>query len=620
MKLSTYQQAILDELPKATNLIIEAKAGSGKTTTLIKISEALIGSQIFLAFSSTVAATIRKKTNIEARTINSLGNEIVIRNKAGAYLNNNKYYCLASDLIAKNNLSYACLDPLIKLTGLAQCELVRNKEEVKECIEHFNSDITKHLTLDQSCNLVMSLLKEGINKFNSCGEYSFNDQVWLPSILKLKFNTYDHVLVDEAQDLNKAQLSLILRIGKRFIFCGDSNQCQPGDTMITLADGSKKKLELIKAGDSVVSYNSLGEDLTYSTVTDIKEEVVDRLYKIKVADTINLATANHKWLVSCNDADICANSNCYFKDSLLNEERACFEIKTADLVKECMSLPIIKNGRVEWNSIESIEEVETVTKVYSLNVSKYHTYIANGVITKNSIMGFSGADCNSMEHIRSTTNAVILPLSICYRCPNEHLEVARKIVPSIENGSNVPGVLKEISFNEMLELVQDGDAVLCRNNAPLIYCAFKIINEGKKVNISGVDTSPICKIINSLDSDDINRSLLRWKQKASKSDIRYSEDINEIYQCILDCWECLGRINSRKELADKISHIKSRKGIILSSIHKSKGLEYERVFVLNINKMPLKWKNQKSWQLQQEINLKYVALTRSKENLYLVKA
>jgi DNA helicase II / ATP-dependent DNA helicase PcrA len=58
----------------------------------------------------------------------------------------------------------------------------------------------------------------------------------------------------------------------------------------------------------------------------------------------------------------------------------------------------------------------------------------------------------------------------------------------------------------------------------------------------------------------------------------------------------------------------------LSTVHKAKGLEADRIFLLNPDEMPLKWPNQQAWELQQEHNLKYVALTRAKGELYLVRS
>jgi ATP-dependent exoDNAse (exonuclease V) beta subunit len=47
-------------------------------------------------------------------------------------------------------------------------------------------------------------------------------------------------------------------------------------------------------------------------------------------------------------------------------------------------------------------------------------------------------------------------------------------------------------------------------------------------------------------------------------------------------------------------------------------LESDRIFIINPNDLPMVWRNQEGWQLEQEYNLLYVALTRSKSELYVV--
>jgi ATP-dependent exoDNAse (exonuclease V) beta subunit len=47
-------------------------------------------------------------------------------------------------------------------------------------------------------------------------------------------------------------------------------------------------------------------------------------------------------------------------------------------------------------------------------------------------------------------------------------------------------------------------------------------------------------------------------------------------------------------------------------------LEQEFIYILHPEKMPLIWNGQQDWELQQEMNPKYVALTRSTHALYFV--
>jgi superfamily I DNA/RNA helicase len=61
-----------------------------------------------------------------------------------------------------------------------------------------------------------------------------------------------------------------------------------------------------------------------------------------------------------------------------------------------------------------------------------------------------------------------------------------------------------------------------------------------------------------------------------------------------------------------------RAGVTLATIHKSKGLEADRVYWLNASQCPAQWAKQ-DWQKQQERNLCYVAATRAKRELVLIE-
>ncbi len=62
----------------------------------------------------------------------------------------------------------------------------------------------------------------------------------------------------------------------------------------------------------------------------------------------------------------------------------------------------------------------------------------------------------------------------------------------------------------------------------------------------------------------------------------------------------------------------TKAAIWLSTIHRAKGLEANRVFFLNPSQVPHP-KAVMDWEKVQEMNCKYVALTRAKQTLFFVK-
>ena len=56
-------------------------------------------------------------------------------------------------------------------------------------------------------------------------------------------------------------------------------------------------------------------------------------------------------------------------------------------------------------------------------------------------------------------------------------------------------------------------------------------------------------------------------------------------------------------------------GIILSTVHKAKGLEADRVFIVRPDLLPMTKNIRSQWERQQENNLTYVAITRARKEL-----
>ena len=94
---------------------------------------------------------------------------------------------------------------------------------------------------------------------------------------------------------------------------------------------------------------------------------------------------------------------------------------------------------------------------------------------------------------------------------------------------------------------------------------------------------------------------------------------------IEDKYDCLNIFlrneDSVDSLCDSILSLfdDSARGLLtLSTIHKAKGLEWEKVFLLDFHTLlPSKWATQ-LWQQAQEKNLQYVAVTRAKLDLVFI--
>jgi superfamily I DNA/RNA helicase len=242
------------------------------------------------------------------------------------------------------------------------------------------------------------------------------------------------------------------------------------------------------------------------------------------------------------------------------------------------------------------------------------------------IFGFRGADMDAMPHITSRLGAKKLPLSISYRCARRIGQEAQVYVPHFETRPDAPeGVVDLIGSLDLKRKVPDADCfVLSRRKAPLLPLCLKLLRSGKRAQIQGVDLGEdLQKLARSVrqkgDSDSIRLFEDRVKEHRSSELARLrSQDKQEHAEEVQDTTGALialaRDVKDVKELFSCLSAFFSdadRKDVItLSTVHKAKGLERERVFVL---------RDTFSRNNPEETNLNYVALTRAKGHLTYVQ-
>src|SRR6185437_11884754 len=118
--------------------------------------------------------------------------------------------------------------------------------------------------------------------------------------------------------------------------------------------------------------------------------------------------------------------------------------------------------------------------------------------------------------------------------------------------------------------------------------------------------------------------LTEWRDKEMlkaqrMDDEREMERIEDRYLCLLAVMQA-EHITTVAELVDDIESLFARTtGVKLSTVHRAKGLEAERVYVLDPQLMPSAYARS-PWQQTQEANLQYVAYTRAQRELYFVRA
>ena len=256
------------------------------------------------------------------------------------------------------------------------------------------------------------------------------------------------------------------------------------------------------------------------------------------------------------------------------------------------------------------------------------------------LYSFAGGDPDSFNALMSIPNTKCLPLSISYRCPRNVVDFAKQLVPTIEaNEANT--IEGKVVYDVSLDDAEDGDMILCRNNAPLVQVYNEFLKLGKKAYIRGKDIGRNMKnIVKSTKQEKINADC-----KSDGLFVRLYDDLfvtrnkimeksavdaktamkSPIIDAKLDMIKALEvlseGLDTTEELMAKIDEIfpkRDRKdGIALSTVHKAKGLEARNVYIVCRSLMPSK-SAKKDWEIQQEHNLMYVAYTRAKEKLGFV--
>jgi hypothetical protein len=235
-----------------------------------------------------------------------------------------------------------------------------------------------------------------------------------------------------------------------------------------------------------------------------------------------------------------------------------------------------------------------------------------------------------MDIIRQQLNADTLPLNVTYRCPKNVVALAQTWVPDITAHESAPeGIVRSINENEFaIETLRSDDAILCRNTKPLVELAFNLIRRGIACHVEGREIGngllqlarkwkirTLSALTNKL-RDYREKETQHFMAKGQDQKAAQVDDKVETLYVLISKLVSEGKTDI-DDLARFIEELFKDGGqtLTLCTVHKSKGREWERVYLLGRNAyMPSKWARME-WQQEQEANLSYVAVTRAKHEL-----
>ena len=315
-------------------------------------------------------------------------------------------------------------------------------------------------------------------------------------------------------------------------------------------------------------------------------------------------------------------------------------------------LPLMLDLPVPQVDVQIIDEAQDLNRMQQELVYRGGRRIVAVGDEHQAIYGFAGADAESMPRMARTlaTTArghVVLPLTVTRRCCKAVVREAQAYVPEFESHQSNPegsvgqakyskqknphtGQIEDLPWAETyLNQVRDGAMVLCRINAPLVSQCFRFLKHGIKAQIMGKKIGEgLVALVNKSNTEDVS-SLRSWltdwvtRELEVENKKKFPSDAKlELVQDKADCLAsfCDGLLRTA-DVAAKIKSVftdaREVRGIRLSSIHKSKGLEAEQVFFLQPPGAGVRCKT--DWQRKQEDNLKYVAITRAISELVYVR-
>lgn len=245
------------------------------------------------------------------------------------------------------------------------------------------------------------------------------------------------------------------------------------------------------------------------------------------------------------------------------------------------------------------------------------------------IYGFRGTVQDSMSKFHAELGADAFTLSTSYRCPKLITAKAKALVPQIRHADNaIDGEISNINHETMLNSIKVNDVVLSRSNAPLTKSCLALLRKNKPAYIVGKDIGKqLITLIDNLEAKDITEFYVKLEAWLTIKQANVTTwNANQAALAV----DTVGTLKLIGESCLTIDDIKTKinklfldsenvrvPSVVLSTVHKAKGLEWENVHLLSWT-FAAGHRVMTPAEKQEELNIQYVAITRSQNRLIYV--
>lgn len=312
MELSPQQEAVMQwAISGSGHLNLIARAGTGKTTTLIELCSRVQGTIFLGAYNKKIAEEIKVKLaekgikNANASTMHAAGFGAWKKVSPSCTVEEGKL----RDICKKMDVQRDRIAPISNAVSLAKQSLFSPETPAQDWENLWDNfelelDLPFGKEILQTCQEV---LRESIRLNDSV--IDFDDMLYAPLVANCRIPSYDWVLIDEAQDTNAARRELAIRMlnGKgRLIAVGDERQAIYG---FTGADSQAMALIKQRLGSTdlplTVTYRcpKLVVKLAQSWVPDIeafhtnREGIVDMVHE----DRFSVLSPRNEDVILCRN-------------------------------------------------------------------------------------------------------------------------------------------------------------------------------------------------------------------------------------------------------------------------------------------------------------------------------